>query len=102
LEVDDSQERQQWAQVHVRVDGRVQGVGFRWFTRERALTLGLTGYVRNLPDGAVETVAEGPTAALDEFVSHVHHGPPMSRVLSCQASTPVPPTGEYDDFDIRH
>jgi acylphosphatase len=42
------------------VHGRVQGVGFRWWTRARALELGLTGYARNVPDGRVEVVAEGP------------------------------------------
>ena len=47
------------------VSGHVQGVGFRWWTRSRALELGLVGHARNLEDGRVEVVAQGPTQALD-------------------------------------
>jgi acylphosphatase len=51
------------------VHGRVQGVGFRWWTRSRALELGLVGSASNLPDGRVEVVAEGPKAALDTLLA---------------------------------
>jgi len=50
------------------VHGRVQGVGFRWFTRARALELGLVGHATNHPDGRVLVVAEGPRAALEELL----------------------------------
>lgn len=50
------------------VRGRVQGVGFRWWTRARALELGLAGYARNLPDGRVEVVAQGPREDVERFV----------------------------------
>jgi acylphosphatase len=51
------------------VQGRVQGVGFRWWTRARALELGLTGSATNLTDGRVQVVAEGPREALDALVT---------------------------------
>nr|WP_214108418.1 acylphosphatase [Acrocarpospora catenulata] len=50
------------------VRGRVQGVGFRWWTRARALELGLTGWARNLEDGRVEVVAEGPRESCDALL----------------------------------
>lgn len=60
-----------WAmeRVVVFVRGRVQGVGFRWWTRARALELGLVGHARNLPDGRVEVCAQGPTEAVDALVA---------------------------------
>ena len=51
--------------------GRVQGVGFRYFARQRAEAHGIAGFVRNLPDGSVEVHAEGPAAALAEMVRRV-------------------------------
>jgi acylphosphatase len=90
------------ARIRLRVEGRVQGVGFRWFTRDRAVALGLTGFVRNLPDGAVEAVAEGSAAALDAWIRHVRSGPTMSRVLTFSVEASTEPMGEYDAFDILH
>ncbi|HCL30203.1 MAG TPA: acylphosphatase [Candidatus Latescibacteria bacterium] len=88
--------------IHARVEGRVQGVGFRWFTADLALRLGLTGFVRNLADGAVEAVAEGPSADLERWIEQIRRGPPMSRVLSCTVNMTTEPTGEYERFDIVH
>lgn len=51
------------------VRGRVQGVGFRWWTRARALELGLAGHARNTDDGRVEVVAQGPRASVDRLVA---------------------------------
>ncbi len=62
------------------VYGRVQGVGFRWFVARRAEEHGVAGEVRNLPDGAVETVAEGPRPALEAFLDDLRSGPPRARV----------------------
>jgi acylphosphatase len=63
-----------------RVEGRVQGVGFRYFAHDRACALGLAGSVRNLPSGAVEVEAEGPRAALEQLLRDLRQGPPAARV----------------------
>ncbi|GAA4498573.1 acylphosphatase [Actinoallomurus oryzae] len=56
------------------VRGRVQGVGFRWWVRSRALELGLTGSASNLTDGRVEVIAEGPRAACDDLLEMLRGG----------------------------
>lgn len=66
--------------LHARISGRVQGVGFRWFVREEARRLGLAGWVRNLPTGDVELVAEGAPDALDALARTIGQGPPGARV----------------------
>jgi acylphosphatase len=68
------------------VSGRVQGVGFRWFVMREATRLDLGGYVRNLPDGSVEVVAEGPPAGLASLESALRHGPPAARVSGVDKS----------------
>jgi acylphosphatase len=65
---------------HAIVRGIVQGVAFRWYAKERARELGLAGWIRNLPDGRVETSFEGPKAEVDSFVEWLRHGPPAARV----------------------
>lgn len=65
---------------HVKVRGRVQGVGFRWFALETAESLGLTGWVHNREDGSVEAEAEGTAGALDEFEKRLRTGNPSARV----------------------
>lgn len=62
------------------ISGRVQGVGFRYFTQAAAAHAGLAGWVRNLPDGRVEAAAEGEPAALTAFEAQLRQGPPGSRV----------------------
>lgn len=64
----------------VTVFGRVQGVNFRYFTRERALELQLTGWVCNLPDGSVAVVAEGSRPALSAFLEFLNRGPRLASV----------------------
>ncbi|MGH9368485.1 MAG: acylphosphatase [Thermoanaerobaculia bacterium] len=65
---------------HIVVAGRVQGVGFRFFAERTALELGVPGWVRNLPDGAVESVAEGEEAAVASYLERLRDGPRMGRV----------------------
>jgi acylphosphatase len=67
-------------QLRALVHGRVQGVGFRWFVVRRAESHGLGGTVRNLADGSVEVIAEGPRAALEAFLEELRAGPPRARV----------------------
>ncbi len=66
--------------VHFLIQGRVQGVGFRWFVQREASELELRGWVRNTEDGEVEVVAAGEAIDLDEFRSSLHRGPRGSRV----------------------
>ena len=65
--------------VTVFVRGHVQGVGFRWWARARALELGLVGYARNLDDGRVEVLAQGPTEAIDAMVRLLSEQPSSVR-----------------------
>lgn len=81
------------------VTGRVQGVGFRLFTREAALREGLTGLVRNLPDGRLEAIAEGEESALDRFEAALSRGPSHARVSDVETDR-LPPSGRYLEFDI--
>ena len=62
------------------VSGRVQGVGFRWWVRSKAMELGLGGWVRNLPDGRVEVVAGGEDGALAVLEDGLQHGPRYALV----------------------
>ena len=66
--------------LHAVVRGRVQGVGFRYFVRQRAEAHGVSGFVRNLPDGSVELHAEGTSDALSAFEADVRRGPSFGRV----------------------
>ncbi|MBB4088295.1 acylphosphatase [Salinibacter ruber] len=66
--------------VSARITGRVQGVGFRNFTRRRARRLDVTGWVRNESGGSVRLEAEGPADALESLVEAVHEGPRTARV----------------------
>jgi acylphosphatase len=75
--------------IHLEVSGRVQGVGFRWFVVDKARELGLSGWVRNRPDGKVEIAASGNAAALAQFESAVRNGPPGAQVQDVNRLTPV-------------
>lgn len=73
-------------QIHLRVYGRVQGVFYRAGSQREAKRLGLTGWVKNLPDESVELVAEGDEAEIREFVAWAHHGPGAARVERVEVS----------------
>lgn len=85
--------------LHCVVSGRVQGVCFRAETEAQARRLGLTGWVRNLPDGRVEVQAFGPAQALDELRTWLKKGPPMAHVLKLDCE-PVA-YQEYNGFRIE-
>jgi len=82
------------------IEGRVQGVGFRHFTRKAARELGLSGFVRNLPDGSVEAVAAGSGEALDAFERHLRQGPPVSRVDAVRVEEDLSEPGD-SGFSVR-
>jgi len=83
----------------VHVAGRVQGVWFRESCRDRALAAGVSGWVRNLDDGRVEVVLEGPAAAVDEVVAWCRQGPPRARVDRVDGAEEAP-VGEQG-FRVR-
>lgn len=82
------------------MSGRVQGVGFRYFTQEAAALEGLTGWVRNLPGGAVEVFAEGDQGALERFERQLARGPSLARVESVDA-TDETPQGRGGSFMVK-
>ncbi len=87
--------------VHLIIRGIVQGVFFRASTREMAVRLGLKGWVRNLPDGNVEAVFEGPADKLQQAVQWCRKGPPGARVTNVEEKWSAW-TGEFDGFEIRY
>jgi acylphosphatase len=85
--------------VRVLISGRVQGVGFRYATRREAQRLGLRGWVRNLPDGRVEVVAEGEQAVVDQLVAWCRRGPPGAFVDRHEFERQEP-QGGFEGFTI--
>ncbi|MFQ5701135.1 MAG: acylphosphatase [Acidobacteriota bacterium] len=82
------------------IQGLVQGVGFRFFVMRRASELGLAGWVRNLPDGRVEVLAQGDEAKIGLLERKLSRGPPMARVQNVQVF-PQPVDERLDGFDLR-
>jgi acylphosphatase len=89
--------------VRIVVSGRVQGVGFREFTRMTAQRLGIAGWVRNLPDGEVEVVARLPPGRRAAFLVQLRQGPRLSRVEDVALSA-APPEADCPaaGFTVRH
>ena len=82
------------------VSGRVQGVGFRFFTQAEAAREGVRGWVRNVPAGGVAISAEGTAEAIERFERAIRQGPPGARVDGVEASDA--PLGDHDgEFEIR-
>jgi acylphosphatase len=82
------------------VEGLVQGVGYRDFTRRQAVDLGLTGWVMNLSDGRVRVRAEGPRPDIETLIAHLGTGPRLARVNRVGV-TWVEPSGHGSTFTIR-
>ena len=83
------------------VQGRVQGVGYRYYVTDCARETGVTGFIKNMPDGSVTIVAEGRDDSLDRFIRKVRaHGDPFIRVDSLEVVRGEP-TGEFSGFGIR-
>ena len=87
--------------IHVFISGKVQGVGFRAFTAQQATRLKLTGWVKNLKDGRVELVAEGPAKDLETLLQLVSQGPPAARVVGVEKREENW-TGEFNRFTVEH
>lgn len=88
------------ARVHAIVEGRVQGVGFRYFVQENAIQVGLVGWVRNRWNGAVELVAEGERGNLNKLILALKRGPRASFVSEVSVEW-LPATGEFNSFRVR-
>ncbi len=86
--------------LHARVEGRVQGVGFRFFVQQTAQSLGVTGWVRNRWDRSVEVVAEGERAALERLLAALRRGPRASFVSDVKAEWGEA-SGEFRGFGVR-
>lgn len=86
--------------AHVFVSGRVQGVYYRATTRDRADELGVDGWVKNLADGRVEAVFEGPEAAVEAMIDWCHDGSPAAEVEAVDIEYESP-TG-LESFEIRY
>ena len=87
--------------VQLKIEGRVQGVFFRQSTCDKALRLGLTGWVRNCPGGSVEAVFEGEETAVQEAIDWCHQGPPAAQVTSVKPEWSNF-AGEFPGFRIRY
>jgi acylphosphatase len=85
--------------ARVLISGRVQGVSFRWYTQRTAQRLGLAGWVRNVWDGRVEALFEGPDQKVREAVTWCHHGDGMARVEDVEV-TYEKASGEFEGFRI--
>jgi acylphosphatase len=85
--------------VRLIIKGRVQGVWFRDSTRKEALKLGVSGWVKNRPDGHVEALLEGPGDRVKQLIAWCHHGPSHAGVSGVD-ETPEAWQGTYDSFDV--
>jgi acylphosphatase len=82
------------------IQGWVQGVGFRYAARKMAFQYGITGFVRNLPDGSLYIEAEGPEKPVTEFIAWCHAGPARAQIHS--VSIENGPLKEFRDFNITY
>ncbi len=85
--------------IHCLISGRVQGVCYRACTQREARRLGVTGWVRNLPDGRVEVTASGPPAAVEEFRQWLQRGPPQAVVS--EVTTNTAQDDGWTEFSVR-
>lgn len=88
-------------QLHVIVKGRVQGVSFRYYTRQQAFRLGIVGWVQNNPDGTVEVMAQGNREQLEELLDFLHVGSPAARVTDLDVQW-NPAAEPLNHFSIRY
>lgn len=86
--------------LHLTINGRVQGVGFRSFVEDEADQLGLTGWVRNLYSGEVEVIAEGQEKDLSSFFERMKIGPSLCHIIEIKSEW-LTATSEFRSFNIR-
>jgi len=86
--------------IHVKIFGKVQGVGFRFSTKMMAKTLGIKGWIRNCEDGSVEAVFEGKESSVEKILEWCKRGPPLARVDGVEVKEEKY-EGEFRNFEIR-
>lgn len=90
----------QKTRAHLYIDGRVQGVSFRYYTLQEAQSVGVHGWVRNLWDGRVEALFEGEEGSVDHMVQWCHRGPGTAVVNAVEVLWEEP-TDEFSNFRVR-
>lgn len=86
--------------AHIFFEGRVQGVGFRYTTEKLALEIGLTGWVKNVPDGRVEVLCEGDRVRIEALVEGLKNSPMGVHIRKVICNW-QPSTGEFEDFSVE-
>lgn len=89
------------ARVHIFIEGEVQGVFYRAFTREIATKLGLTGWVKNLFDGRVEAIFEGKKSDIEKAIEKCYQGPPAAEIKNIAVEWELY-TAKFSGFEIRY
>lgn len=85
--------------VRLRIYGYVQGVGFRYFVRQQAMAMGVSGFTRNLPDGSVEVILQGEEEAVKMVADACRLGPPSAIVEKVEEEV-LPPSDSIEGFKI--
>lgn len=85
---------------HIRIHGKVQGVGYRFYATRVARRLGLKGWIQNLRDGSVEALVEGEPTAIDEWIDDVREGPRYAEVTQIDQEVREY-SGKLGDFDVK-
>jgi acylphosphatase len=93
-------DRDEYIRLHAIVEGHVQGVSFRYYVQDKAVMLGVTGWVRNRWDGTVEVTAEDVRENLDKLLQALYQGPRASTVTKIKSEWQAA-TGEFQHFNIR-
>jgi acylphosphatase len=87
--------------LHIRVRGRVQGIGYRYFVQDVGSSLQMTGWVRNLPDGNVEVEAQGSPEAMERFLKSIRNNHPYARVNDMEIEQIAGVSGGQSGFVIK-
>ena len=88
-------------QYEIKITGRVQGVGFRYFVQKQAAEFNIKGWVKNTSDGGVLVMAQGEFKAMEAFLDHLRIGPSMARVLKVEKNQ-MPELEDFIDFRVRY
>jgi acylphosphatase len=88
-------------QFEIKITGRVQGVGFRYFVQKRASEFNIKGWVKNTRDGGVLVMVQGEEKDVETFLEHLRIGPSMARVRKLEKSQ-MPDLEDFTDFSIRY